>query len=354
MFSFVLLLEIVMLATLSNTIRGWILRLSLGFLLMLMQTLPMTVWFFQSNIDVYKQEWKMQSIKTHKNQMLDVYAIGHSEQQAVAEQTYLEQAIAGRNEAKPTPAMLILLETQKAQQQVVITLDKEVRSKEQVLLKYKARRLGLTADMAIHTLAATQLDQTIVTATKSLESTRNELRLARDTLLKQQVNYTQIEQQHNASLEEQVQWHTQKRQLVSRNLAENQSQLSKAQAAYEQATQEATKSKFFNDAAMLLQLILSDVWIRSVCVFLMLIALLIDIMPLVAKRQLHHMPYAQKIKLAAIQELNDVHLKLSQQKLSLSRQQWNVEKVQWDIEQQRQALRIQKNAYRKPWYMRWA
>lgn len=295
--AFSLGLEMVILSTLkvgTGALRGLLLRLALGMALMLLQVAPLLVWMFQPLIDQHQNTMVLKSKAQAKELAQKAYDLPTME--ARARQLRDADAVAQAAMLDPKPSPRLRSATERVEQ-----ASKGLASAMKAVDDAKMRQARAEAEW---TLTGTNGDPRVRAAIeKAIEYWKGQLASRRKAMNDAEAERSNAETDRAAIAKA---WNDQLESnaaMAAKQRQEHESAVKAATDAVEADTQKAAElarkaaaSRFFNDAAALLSIMPAHPSVVAVSLFVLAIALLVDLMPLYTKMQLSRSVYAQLVE----------------------------------------------------------
>ena len=333
--TFALLLEMIVVGTLrqgSKFFGNLGIRILLGINLMILQVVPVLIIVFEPEINLYKNEKIAEATIQAKERATKTYDLDSLNSKQNESKSALEQA--KQNKLNPPPNKKIeSLESNIKQQETVIL------SHQKNLERARSRLNELHNELIqAKTLSTEDKESKIKLAEENIKKQRWYVSNLEDVVRKAQVSLSETqEQKDNAiaqyndeldlALKEALQTHALSAKQVekAKTLVENTTTNTKKLA------QQTASSRFFNDAAALVDLMGNNSSVLLVSLFIVFIALLIDLMPIMTKLQLSKGVYAKLTQddeeiIKALSDIKKSQLitKVEQHKIELERTQSNI------------------------------
>lgn len=341
---FALLLEMVVVGTLKNgtKILGNLgVRILLGINLMLLQVVPVLVFVFAPNIEVYKNEQVIQKTLDAKEAVSKATDLTTLTRLNESAQERFSRAKANR--LNP-PENMAITETSKSLDEKVSELEeteKKLESQKMVLAVAKSKLAAIPKDKDKEKENA----KALAIAQRNLNNAQykfNETNSAFEKLTAEkeelQAKKEKLVTEYDESLTKELNEATAILNQKSAQLNSAMNEVQKVTQETQNLAQQASASRFFNDVSSLIELMKHNDSILYTSIFIVFIAMLIDLMPIITKLQLSKGVYAKLV--GDEEEISKAlaELKKTQILSDVERKRVEYEKLQVTLEQERLQL----------------
>ncbi len=342
---FALLLEMVVVGTLKNGAKflgNLAVRMILGFNLMLLQVVPVLVIVFSPNIQVYKNEQVIQktlAAKEAASKSTDLTSLTNLNQSA---QERFRKA--KENRMNPPENMLLTETTKLLEEKTIELTESETKlEQQQILVNTAKNRLNGIAKTEENkkAIANAQYKYNLAQAKFNEMNTAVEnLKQERDTI---QAKKEQIFNEYDAYLTKELNEATAAMNTQSAKLQNAMNEVQKVTQETQNLAQQATTSRFFNDVSSLIEIVKVNESILYTSLFVIFIALLIDLMPILTKMQLSKGVYAKLVNDEEEISKALAELKKTQILSDVEKKRMEYEKLHVTLEQERLQLQEMKS-----------
>lgn len=348
---FALLLEMVVVGTLKTgtKILGNLgVRILLGINLMLLQVVPVLVIVFQPTIDVYKNEQVLQkTVQAREIASKSQDISGLAKMNESAEERYLR---AKANRINPPENRNLTILTKDLDEKLVL-LDETTKKYETSKYAVNVLKSNLAAikNDKDRQAEVAKINRNLRTSEAKMSEAKilmDNLQIETDDLkVKKQTMITEYDNYLNKELSEST------ANLSAKNVA-----MKKAMEVVEQTTQNTEKlaqsastSRFFNDVSSLIEIMNKNNSILYTSLFVVFIALLIDLMPILTKLQLSKGVYAKIVNddeeiIKALTDMKKVKIlsDIEKQKVDVERQKVALEQERLQLQQMQSQITVKK------------